>query len=66
MLLKSGLPMARRNLSVRVTGEQRDQIDPDQIAQILLDLIAMEADDSDPAQRPNHVAQQHDAKGKHP
>ncbi|THV27705.1 hypothetical protein [Glycomyces paridis] len=36
--------MARRNLSIRVTGRQRDQIDPHQIAQILLDLAAATAD----------------------
>ena len=60
--------MARRNLSVRVTGEQRERIDPHQIAQILLDLIAMEAEDidPDPAQRPDHVARHDDAKGQHP
>ena len=35
--------MARRDLTVRVTGQQRDQIDPHQIAQILLDLAAAKA-----------------------
>lgn len=50
--------MARRNLSIRVTGRQRDQIDPHQIAQILLDLAAATADgDSNDAAalpEPNH------------
>lgn len=43
--------MARRDLSIRVTGQQRDQIDPHQIAQILLDLAAAMADEAstDPA-----------------
>jgi hypothetical protein len=66
-LVKGGSPMARRNLSVHVTGEQRKRIDPHQIAQILLDLIAMEADDTDPdaAKRPDHVVRHDNAKGKH-
>lgn len=34
-----GMHMPRKQLRVRVTGDQREDIDPDQIAQILLDLM---------------------------
>lgn len=36
--------MPRKHYQVRVTGDQRKNIDPDQIAQILLDLILQESD----------------------
>jgi hypothetical protein len=36
--------MPRKQYLVQVTGGQREDIDPDQIAQILLDLILQESD----------------------
>ena len=36
--------MPRNQYRVRVTGDQREHIDPDQIAQILIDLILQESD----------------------
>jgi hypothetical protein len=36
--------MPRKQYRVRVTGDQREHIDPDQIAQILIDLILQELD----------------------
>jgi hypothetical protein len=36
--------MPRKQYRVRVTGDQREHIDPDQIAQILIDLILQESD----------------------
>lgn len=42
--------MPRKQFHVQVTGDQREDIDPDQIAQILLDLILMESDTEQTAQ----------------
>lgn len=36
--------MPRKQYRVQVTGDQREDIDPDQIAQILLDLLLQESD----------------------
>lgn len=36
--------MPRKQYRVQITGDQREDIDPDQIAQILLDLILQESD----------------------
>jgi hypothetical protein len=36
--------MPRNQYQVRVTGDQREKIDPHQIAQILIDLILQESD----------------------
>jgi hypothetical protein len=43
--------MPRNRYRARVTGDQREHIDPDQIAQILIGLILQDSDTADPVLR---------------
>ncbi len=63
-----GMHMPRKQLQVRVTGDQREDIDPHQIAQILLDLmgpaqveaLAADAERSDRPGRDSRVWREED------
>lgn len=56
--------MARRARKVRVTGQQREHIDPHQIAQILLDLAGADMDRTEVDDESVRDAPQHDQKGQ--